>query len=288
MKSKQLAKRVFQAIGIARELNGYVLSASRPDEKGYFRSPVIQLDTEWRGGVPGQYDTDSLLDAIENPIKSFNIALRSGNCYGEYYHPIYSGQPLGAWVKRCMTIDGSCESHFISHIEPGPDINDKPVLVMVHKPSGPYAEQLDGSLRDPDKNTSYSIRCLVNKRRTQSGKLHVDVVKTFDHCDCPGFEVAGTRYQPHIHRVASNNMGPIDGHDLDVSMVMADLMRDHESDRVRLHSDIINDLKLILDDDAMRMPDMVQFIDKVNKKAVFTDGTEKSAFECFFIGGGHD
>ena len=284
MKNKQLAARVFEAIGIARELNGYVLDASKPDADGYFRSPVIQLNTNWRGGASSSYDTNSLFNAIENPAMSFNIALRSGNCYGEYFHPIYAGQSMDAWVKRCMTIDGSCESHFIKALEPGDVVNGEQVLVMVHKPSGPYGELLDKSLRDPDKNTAYSIRCLINKRRTAQGQCLIDVIKTFDHCDCPGFEVASTRYQPHLHRVSTNSMGDISGADLDVSMVLADIIRGNDSDEVRLHSDIVSDLKTVLDDDAIRMDDMVQFIDKVNRKAVFKDGSEKSAFECFFTG----
>lgn len=282
MKNKQIAKRTFQAISIARELNGYLLAASKPDANGYYRSPVIQFNKKWRGQGNGSYDTDSLIDSLTDERKSFHTALTNGNCYGEYTHPIYKGEPLQAWIKRCMTIDQSMESHFIKAIEPGEEIDNEVPLIMVHKPSGPYGPQLESSLRDPDKNTAYSIRCLVN-RTMKNGRYLIDATKTFDHCDCPGFEVAGTRYQPHLHRVSANSMCP-EFKDIEIGMELADLLRNQDVAGVHLHSDIVNDIEVILKDEELTLNDTIVYVNKINRSISLADGREMSIFEKMFRG----
>ncbi|MCP4394468.1 MAG: hypothetical protein GY804_09425 [Alphaproteobacteria bacterium] len=272
--------RFFRAIQVARELNGFLLQASKPDSMGYYSVPVLQKNTRFKGMGGGQYDDESVKEALYNPNKGFYQALINANCYGEWQHPIYTGQPLTAWVQRCMSIAPEYISHFIKGIEPGDKIKGEETLMMVHKPDGPYGEYLEKSLKDPDKNTSYSFRGLVSEKK-RNGLYIVDFVQAFDHVTHPGFEVAGSRYQPHLHRISHNSNQELSDC-VDVSVALADIAMGRIPSTVSLNSAALSDIKTLLTDETLSDPDCIIAIDKINQKLTFKNGKETSIFDIFY------
>jgi hypothetical protein len=136
---------------------------------------------------------------MRDPDSRFNICLRDGNLFGEWGHPVIRDQKD---MDRLLQIDEKYISHVFNRIW----VDDKPIMLhgiegfpirAVIKPCGPYGDVLEKSLRDPQINTSFSIRSLCTPAtgpKREYEYRQVQIVVTFDAVHAPGFEMATKRY----------------------------------------------------------------------------------------------
>jgi hypothetical protein len=289
MSDTRLNKLFYKSIKVAKELNGYVLKQAKPSQEGYYNVPFIQLDTKFRGQGEGLYDPITLSQHLLDPsVGMLAKSILEGGCYGEYRHPKRNNRPMNEWVERCFFIDSTLVSHYIREINPGKEINNKKTLYLNFKPFGPYGDYLRQSLEDPYMNTAFSIRTFVGKQDPKTGYLPVRAAKTIDHCDIPGFEVASKRFQMIENDATTimNNMFPeVDPlkEEYDITLTLAEMIYDNNRN-IRMHSNIIDDIKKILLDESFSYSDAISFIDKRKKQIVSSKGKRLSLFDILYKG----
>jgi len=183
--------------GELKTMNGHTIKAIEPDENGFYECVVGAVGIPTRNNVV--YDTESLIQAMDDPAARFNICLKDGCLAGEYGHPVINTRED---IPRLLRID----EHYISHYFGKIWIDNTPVMVnnkpgyrikALVKPYGPYGEILRKSFEDPCHNTSFSIRSLclpMTGPEPQYEYRKVQLVVTFDAVHAPGFEITNKRY----------------------------------------------------------------------------------------------
>ena len=178
-------------------INGHELKNIKPDADGAYEVVVGAVGCPTRNNVI--YDTESLIQAMNEPSGRFNICLRDGNLSGEYGHPVIKTKDD---LNRLMLIDEKYISHYFTKIW----VDDKPIMLHGLEgypirakvvPTGPYGETLKKQLEDPHHNTAFSIRSLCLPMQGNDNRYEyrrVQIVVTFDAVHAPGFEIASKRY----------------------------------------------------------------------------------------------
>lgn len=184
-----------------KNLNGFQLKATEPDSTGCYPCVVGCLGVPTRNDVI--YDTQSVIDAMKDTSSRFNICLRDGNLAGEYGHPYLEGESnQDKAINRLLHIEEKCVSHYFKKIW----VDTEPISIKgmealairaLIKPHGPYRDSLIASFRDPDINTSFSIRSLCARSNGPDKRYEyrsVQILVTFDHAHAPGFDITSKRY----------------------------------------------------------------------------------------------
>lgn len=177
-------------------INNHSVKSLEPDANGLYSVVLGAIGMPTRMNV--WYDEASMIEAMNDPTKRFNICLRDGNLMGCWGHPVIRSKED---LPKLMEIDETRVSHVFMKIWVDDPIymngyNAHPIRALV-KPFGPYGGVLEKSLRDPLINTAFSIRSLCLPMNGPDPKFEyrkVQLITTFDAVHAPGYEMATKRY----------------------------------------------------------------------------------------------
>lgn len=216
-------------------INGYKLKAAEPDNEGFYTISIGCMGAPTQASII--YDPESTIAAMGDTNGRFYKSLREGYLKGEWGHPVIDDAKDPKQMARLLRIDEHYISHYFGKIwvdeQPVPTGNGETgyrVMAKV-KPSGPYGEYLERSLRDPHDNTSFSIRCvclpMLGPRKDCQYRKVVMMV-TFDAVHAPGFAIANKRYSTtpgmesfngHIENIANLNNSGFNEYEFDQDVV---------------------------------------------------------------------
>lgn len=157
-----------------------------PDKQGIYRGMVLMV----LGKVSRNnkdYEVSSMCDAIANNDSIFFKKLTAGQLFGELGHPMIKDE---SDLGRLMQVDPTRVSHQIHRVYTGKATEQGHVLVYGDiEPCLPYGPVLDASLRNPRRNTAFSLRSLVTKTGQVGSviKQRVNALVTVDTVDAPGY-----------------------------------------------------------------------------------------------------
>jgi len=178
--------------------NGRKLKTLTPDEDGFFKGlPMAVLGIPTRNNT--QYDSNSLIDAIDNPQTTFNRRLKDAELFGEYGHP-FTYKPLSDPKTSVRVLGLNPEKKAVLYRKFYCKRDTEQNLDMIYadlKPMGPYAKYAEEQLLDPSANFSSSLRAISSQEK-RGNILFRRVMNliTFDVCvPGGGFQQASKRYQ---------------------------------------------------------------------------------------------
>ena len=189
-------KRYLFVVETATIMDNARLRALEPNKDGYYTVPLMVMGAKTLNGI--HYRIDPIQRCITDPTSRFNIMLTDGKLYGEYDHPPVVDKKD---IPRLLEIYQKCKSHHIRKVwsHPTPLSNGGILLMGEIKPDGPWGQYLEDNLRDPNMNTSFSIRSLCEEHRdvrTREIYRDVQILVTFDNIGAGGFKEACKRMSP--------------------------------------------------------------------------------------------
>jgi len=182
------------SLSILKTKEGGTLRELTPDSKGVYHGlPVMIFNRSSRNNV--MYDTNSILESMNNPTMKFKMSIDEGNLRGEYGHPDIQGTDELS-RRRLLKIDEKCVSHAFVSLDPKSLKDGDLALVASIVPAGPYYEAFKRDMDNPVINKSFSLRALCAKPEFVNGVIYKKVLifVTFDFVNMPGYEKASTRF----------------------------------------------------------------------------------------------
>lgn len=179
---------------------------NKPDEDGYYTSPIGGLNTY---NSAGEYYTLEGAKELFSNSSTFMRRIANGCLKGESGHPKkVPNMSDNDFLTRILTID---ESNICVHFKEiwldesfgknNPQYkNDKLVAIMAkYKPSGVNGASLQKSLDNPDENVCFSIRALTNNfyQRGETFRVLTSIV-TFDNVNEPGIAISTKWNSPSL------------------------------------------------------------------------------------------
>lgn len=181
-------------LSILKTKEGGTLREITPDAKGVYHGiPVMIFNKSSRNNVV--YDTNSILDAMNNKSMKFRMSIDEGNLRGEYGHPDIDGTDEKS-RRRLLKIDEKSVSHAFTNLVPQQMKDGDMALIADATPAGPYHEAFKFDMDNPVINKSFSLRALCAKPEFINGVIYKKVLifVTFDYVNMPGYEKASTRF----------------------------------------------------------------------------------------------
>lgn len=144
------------------------------DDNGYFEICLGAFNAY--NDVGDYYVYTSNVESLINNAASLNRRAGKAALYGEFQHPkIRPGESNEAFFERALTVTEEFTSHHIKSVRliDGKDHKGRDVKLSIGlvKPAGVHWESLDRSLRNPDENVAFSIRCLTRPYRMPNGTV---------------------------------------------------------------------------------------------------------------------
>lgn len=175
------------------------------DDNGYYHCTLGAFNVY---NSAGEYypALDSVKQMFEagSPLRR---RLDSGNCRGERDHPDPSKfTTMVDFIRRILAIDMDRVSHHIASVtlKEAKDESNNDVVLCVGKvkPSGPMGNTLRDSLNNPEENVCFSIRSLVDIKRTgDRTEKHIKNIITWDYVNEPGISVANKFQTPTLESI---------------------------------------------------------------------------------------
>jgi len=190
--SKFTPNNIHFSVAVLDQLDGHKLKTLKADEHGYFTIPVAVIGATSRNRA--FYEVQSLVDQIKNPNSYFNMMLREGNLRGEYGHP-----PIDADLARIQNIFEPKVSHHIRRVYTGESTDKGTIIYAEIKPCGPQGKYLLEHILNPNENTTFSLRCLMQPMASTTPGVQNRMVRqlvTFDYVNMPGYKEASKWYAP--------------------------------------------------------------------------------------------
>jgi hypothetical protein len=176
-----------------RNMDGKQLKSIKADTNGYYTLPFCCLGDRLRSG--NMYDEGAMLECLFGKNSRFRMAVEESSLIGELEHPTVHEPPTTADLKRILSLDASNACFHIGKVWLDTDVvPNKKLVVGKIKPIKPHGHIVKESLEDPSRNSSTSLRSLVNIR--SDGVRIPTHITTFDFVQIPGDMRASKWYSP--------------------------------------------------------------------------------------------
>ena len=157
--------------------------------------------------------------------------IKSGTLSSEYEHPKrMPGMSLDDYIRRILTIDRKFICAHIKEVrldldygKNHPELNNSQAVAIIGlvKPTGPYGDHLENSLKNKCENVCFSIRALTKDyiHRGQTYRV-LNIISTWDCVNEPGISSANKYDTPSLESI------------YDQTITIPQLERIVESDRI--------------------------------------------------------
>lgn len=156
------------------------------DEHGYYPNvPLAVLDHVSLNKT--MYDSESMIKSISDPGSALYHRLTNGLLTGEFDHPDMTGLDKDEKLTRFMQIKPEQEAiHFKSlHVREVPNVGK--VVFGSIKGHGPWGNEFEKKMEDPNVNCAFSLRAITDTvRRNNYLFKKVKHLVTFDTCMAGG------------------------------------------------------------------------------------------------------
>lgn len=177
----------------------------KPDAHGYRTIILGGFGTENESGI--YYDAPSAVAALNGNDSVMRRKLNKRMLFGEADHPDVNGLSTELAIKRLLELKVEKKSHNIRDIRIVTDkYYDKKgrLYIAIEGDISPsdtqYGRDLEKDLNDPEQNTAFSIRSLLDTTRSTPRKRYIKIPITWDRVDEPGMAMAMKYASPACER----------------------------------------------------------------------------------------
>jgi len=177
----------------------------KPDAHGYRTIILGGFGTENESGI--YYDAPSAIAALNGSDSVMRRKLNKRMLFGEADHPDIRGLSQEDAIRRLLEIKIDRKSHNIKDIRIVTDkYYDKKgrLYAAVEGDISPsdnqYGRDLEKDLNDPEQNTAFSIRSILDTTRSTVKTRYIKVPITWDRVDEPGMAMAMKYASPACER----------------------------------------------------------------------------------------
>lgn len=202
---------------------------SIPDANGYHQIVLGAFGIENSSKI---FWSDAKVKNLFTNSSELQERVSNGELYGEWGHPkMTPGMTARDFLIKLLVMHEEQISHHIKKLElhenfKGHGGQDCLGVIGWVKPHGPRAEVLDAALRNPDMNTSFSLRSLAATKTNSMGATVKDPIKiiTWDAVAEPGIRCADKYHNPAVESRSFDNV---------IQFTETDIISAYQSDTVK-------------------------------------------------------
>ena len=176
------------------------------DSEGYFESVLGGLNVF---NSAGEFYTAEGVRQLFESSGLLQKRIKQGRLRGEWGHPKqHPGESDNGFINRIFLInEEKVACHFKEIWLDDTNVkNDagQPQIAIMGKfcPSGPYADSLERSLKNPNENISFSIRAFTDDQRIRGiNHRYLKTIVTWDVVNCPGISIAEKWKSPALESI---------------------------------------------------------------------------------------